>query len=699
MAAAPSSRPKLDEYAKKILQRERRSLQRRSASDAEQRLETARSQMRYAQDRIHNVNRATNENAFLRSVHALVTAVESSFGLNVPIHIGATIWGSIGEVQASTDFQSIRIVYPRHLIPASDLGFDAAVLTNTIADIKGISYHEIGHNLFTVPFPDLVALAAEEGFIFPSDRGSSEFQWTWNVLEDQRMEAAVVRESPVMVDYFTTMVLTHILQSNGERARQYIKANQWALIAGRRYLPRAVRTGVRERFVEAFDADTADHVSFLIHKYASSTSAAEMLRTVVEFKDLFMSLDLDIPANTDQHTYSGAGTNGVSQSDSQQRIQKSASQPSQDDDEQSESQSTFAPGNSDESDEDESTETGDSAGDDQDGDDGESTDGTSEDGDDGSPQSDLPSDKPGRDRGRSDVQDTPPPSSVPGTGASSTGNTDSLEDSVAQALDDANSRRLSDSSLQSAVRSVYETVGSDQVPLTRHFTPHQMSNETLASTAVALASTLEQALNVYMAETAPLWQQRQSRGVIDPFAYRTRTSGSLDYRRSYEDGDVGVDMAVTLALDISGSMHGWDDHLGAAAFATKSACDALGIPCSVVEFNHNARLLWLPSDPPSLVSLRCDGGTNPTEAMDSLEYLSYDKRFHLIVVMTDGEFVKEFQGFNYYRTDERFFLGLAFGNSSLQYALERQGADEAYAIGDLMQIPEIVSNFIVSRMR
>lgn len=162
-------------------------------------------------------------------------------------HAEHTDLGRVG-VSAYTDFSQIVIKVAEGKFPSlSTLGAGAF-----LSSIRGLFHHEAGHIIYTIP---LKAMAdGLENRTDPKSRalddrlskvtGLTGFdRWmrihtVWNVLEDQRMESARVRDFTAAGSYLTTMVADFLLDDREEDF--YPKS--WYLLAGRTYLPRKVRS-------------------------------------------------------------------------------------------------------------------------------------------------------------------------------------------------------------------------------------------------------------------------------------------------------------------------------------------------------------------------------------------------------------------------------------------------------------------------
>ena len=107
-------------------------------------------------------------------------------------------------MKAWTDFDQIYIGYRMH----DDIRLLAATM-------RGLAYHEGGHCRFTLPFTQLAEAA---GHASPTMR--VRIHHAWNMLEDQRMETAVVSDSPRKAAYLTPVIMTELTRHRRQRCRQ-----------------------------------------------------------------------------------------------------------------------------------------------------------------------------------------------------------------------------------------------------------------------------------------------------------------------------------------------------------------------------------------------------------------------------------------------------------------------------------------------
>lgn len=668
--------------AKRIIQSERRKLQRQASTFAKERMDQARRSLRDAESTKMDSAKTSNDEALFRGLLGLLRATETTWNIDAPISLERT-WEK--EIKAFTDFQTVQIKYPDKMIPAKVGDFNVDSLRTFISDVKGLTYHEIGHIRFTTPYPVLWDL------VYPGDIPVPDYHHTWNVLEDQRMEAAVIADSPNIAGYFTTMILKHMLDNYGKRGAR-TDAMQWLLMIGRRYLPSDIRKELRRAFINEFGKDTALLADQVVGDYMCATTPQEMLAAVVVFHNLINNLGAKVPLGIDTHRATIPGgppsrNNGAGAEEASNQIQKSASDNPLDNEELDDESVGYGSGESGDEEGDEESNRGQAAG---------------EEGDEDSDQAESPSstagDKPSKD-GDSQTpmsQDAKPaPGSPGGHGTAKKTLTERVQDSI----DNFNESMKTDRSINETIRSIHEYANSRTSSLPSYRAVASQRDD-FAEEAEEAASAMVQTLTYYTAESAPMWQSHQRRGILDPFVYRTRQPGDMEYRRQYDDrGGDSIDIAITVMLDVSGSMGGNEYNLGAVAYTCKKACEALDIPCTVCTFEDGGYVLWAPEDKAEHLSIMMGGGTNPIQVCDALSEQAYDKGNHLVLVMTDGAFNNSFNGFQHYGADGRYFIGFGYGGYYSTASLEANRVHEAYSINNLMDIPKALTGFLSAFLR
>jgi hypothetical protein len=661
-------------------------------------------------------------------------AVMNSWGLTLPVSIAPSSYPG-----GWTDFKSITVKH-RSKVPDFTPGQEEttfvpdAFLRQVATETRAIFYHEVGHNLFTVPLSDLIALAVEDGdIVFPNEhvlgdgwtfRGatsfgplgdplpaigrrktstltpttgpagqavlaveendvvlylpSSTFQHFWNVLEDQRMECALVEESPNIAAYLTVLVDTVILPKVdvfGEPTEpKSIGATSWALVAGRTYLPPAMRRASKAAWNHQTGA-AADDVAAIVAAYCSATTPGDMVAAVLDLQALLVT-PYGAPG-VDDHSRINQGAPSP---DARERIGKTAK--GEQDEEPSEATSGASKGSSEKPGEE------------------------SEDEQDGSGADDSSDDS--KKDWTGDHRATSPGSESPSEGEY-------------QDILDADARPEVDADLEDAREKLQEildqddAITSDVAAMNEAYSTHDGSlrqitlpptnNSEMAATASSLAWEVESSFRTASADAAPHWESQQRRGFLEPIRYRTRQPGDTEIFRNYVDGgEPGTDLAVSLFLDISGSMQGTEDELGVVAWSVKTACDNLGIECDVNLFNSSGVSVWGSQDraSESVPRIETCGGTNPSQAFLGALTRERDASSHFIIVMTDGSWdIDAGSGLPDLRKDNwsslllYFSAGESGGLTPLPSLAARCGTDEAYSTGDLMNIPRIVEQCLV----
>lgn len=688
----PRKKQWASEVARQAHSNTRRRLAREAAERESNRLARARDEINSAARRARDKEANRRMNMVSNGLTPRLRAVMNSWGINLPLSISAA--HTIG---AHTDFKSITVYHDYRLVPRQDNFFNTPAddITETIvseeelrqiaAETRGLFYHEVGHNLFTVPFQVLLTAAWKEGFVAPpsilhavgtEDDGTTPTTWggtrygqmqqAWNVLEDQRMEAALVEDSPHIASYLTVLVMRNIVSHSSGNG-----AGSWALAAGRYYLPEAVRSSARTLWDST--VWSASDVEDTIAAYMVATTASDMVKQVLRMHDILGDMSIRQADSHGQFARADkTSTENAQEKISQVGQQAQQSVPSK---EQEQGQSSASESSSD-----------------SDSDDGQA-DGNSNDSDSNSTSN----------------------SSQASTGAGSGDDFDSDSDNywnrrnamsdLREALQDAVSDLKDDETLTDDVRSMNEAHATDSGAMPQWGNVSSSTNEETSSKAVAVVDDIERAFMLATEDCAPHWESGQRRGVLDVIRYSTRQPGDVEIFRNYtDDGDPGHDLAVSLFLDISGSMMGTGDELGAAAWAVKVACDRLGISCDVSLFNESGYRLWEENDSPEYIpTIGAGGGTDPTTAFNSVLYEEREQKTHLVLIMTDGAWNNDNIKVTNWKHSNVHSVLFFYDKYSRSKAMQPdhklaalRGADEAYEVNDLIHIPQALESILIS---
>lgn len=652
-----------------------------AAKEAEERAEARRQQV---EAEIHLLRTRASERVIVeaevamdRAMRALLgrlNAVKASFGrTDVTARLeSASKWAGWADFNDG----SMVIKYPVTEAYAWRPNTNAAATKDEVvrraweyaAKVRGLYYHELGHHRFTLP---LATLAEQVG------QGGSE-NWrhlhtAWNTLEDQRMERFVVDDSPVVAAYLTLLVNDVIPAS---------ESASWLLLAGRAYLPKEVRDASKAVYAAEQGADKANEVERIVETYITAPTAEVAWQAVVDLYTL--TYNDPQPGRDDYHggiTYSpnpGGGNEWVpapSNPDPADPAQDAQPQPGQgtgSTDEDSNEDDAEPQGSSDDSNEDEDSESGatskgdddpqEGSEDDDQGDDGESTDSASD---------------------------------SKAAGGSSTD--EAMKKAVQDALDELSESETHKGDVRDMTAAAYSVDerdlraypgvdGLDAVPGER------------VREAEVLADNIRQAFQTATAHQDPIMQTGLRQGIIDPLRFRTRQAGDLDYRRGMDsEGNPSLRLRVNFLADISGSMGGYCDDLGVAAWAMQRACIDLGIASRVIGFDTRGFSIFDEDECPEVpVSINALGGTDPSEALRAA--LNHDDDVvNIVVVMTDGHWFGDTRIDNLAGPNDRVTLFLfGMGAMNIQQASNMYGTpDELVCSNDLADIPRLVERLLV----
>jgi hypothetical protein len=274
-----------DPYSKKLYATAKRDLARTQERVKKERGEEAKRRLTGIGYRPERYKVMTS--CFVAGMLPRLKAVMASYGMQLPVVATPCTTGPGG---GRTDFETIWVEYDTRLVASKDNLLDLNLLRRLAGVTRGIFYHELGHCRFSVPLWDLDI----SGYTTPGGIDSNKLRGAWNILEDQRMESAVVEESPHIATYFTGMVLELI--ATDERL-----ASNYPLLCGRWYLPTELVEESRRRFVKKNDPYTggellACQVSECIERYMVATTAKELADEVVCLEALLRNtipLDID----------------------------------------------------------------------------------------------------------------------------------------------------------------------------------------------------------------------------------------------------------------------------------------------------------------------------------------------------------------------------------------------------------------------
>lgn len=490
---------------------------------------------------------------------------------------------------------------------------------NTSADIvrlTGLAHHERCHLTYTPAIANTKRDPIGRVFV---DRGE-QADYTFNVLEDQRIESMDVAMLPSMRHYYSATVAGYVL--NGDENQMKLA---WLLVYGRRYLGTEVIEALESAF--KFPEHIAEIKRIIdsfrklnLFQHGDKVVAGRLLE---ELCDLLFDQMQEQPDYSHPQACQGHGGAG-GDSDQEQAAQgqaKLAAQEEDDeddeDDEEGEGGGGSGSGDDDEEDDD----------DDSDGDGGDGEDGEDEDGDDS--DSDSPSDG-GASKG--------------GQGAGSgtrqgDEQSDPVQDAI-NALADALNQAVNDPAIQQEVQSNLQATknGAGRTDITKHNGWEKDTRPDAVLAARALSKRLERMRD----NLDPGWESNLHSGRLDmQAAIRTRDP-LADIWQQWNEGKVdATDVETVVIVDQSGSMGDHERALSDAAWSIKHGHDKIGASCTVWGFDTQGFLIYGANDkavPGIFPNTPALGGTEPSSVIvEAARILDDSKRKRkMFIVMTDG---------------------------------------------------------------
>lgn len=488
-----------------------------------------------------------------------------------------------------------------------------------VTSLKGLTIHEIAHILLTPRSgSDLMEWLME-----------TDFKRSWNALEDQRIESALLVTYPSIKPWLEATMDEYLLKT----------PEQWALsfplIHGRKYLDAKVRLLVREVFVN--QQDVAE-LSSIIDQYRTLNMAeeadVETAKVLIErYHELTKDLRLPNPNGHNGRSINEHETNVKSRPWSKDK-QKEASDKvgeESEDDEDFDWSDLFD--DEDEPDEDDSDG---GEGDSDEGDSDDEDEGDSEDGD--STSSDQSSDSDSGSKG--DLKDD-------STGGGKGGSTGSPE---AKAL-----QKLLEQNLEETLESLADKIANDidlyngDVLLEGEAVPEPERYEherilPVSAKSAEGADAFGFSLQQLRAEQAPAWARRTTSGRINPARWEAGCAIEEAFDRWEEGHEDATDIECVVLLDVSGSMSDMDVKAHESMWAIKSALDSIQASTSVIAYSdgsYDSRILYSAHEQVGS-DMRFIGSLYGTDPYKSLQYARFllansSRAIKLLIVITDGQ--------------------------------------------------------------
>ncbi len=510
-----------------------------------------------------------------------------------------------------------------------------------IAEIKGASYHELAHILWTPrkasePTKTIAGLAQVQPF-------STIFR-SYNILEDQRIETRFVAKYRGSEGYFISMASSFIY--NDDACKQN-PAMVFILSYGRRFLDRSI-VSMSEKLFEKFIHDenmsvSTQEIKDLIDEYRLLVFPRNHVRgtEIVKRFDEIMRIIEKTNENTDgdggggnpggqeggqgddpgdgdgngggnqipvRHNDSG-GQNGGGHGS----INKGTPVRTSEQDEDVERQEKY---------------------------DQEKSGSGSDDSADDEEDSDSGSDEPASNDGSS---------KEPGTGSQEDGEGSSGEQgkkrhAVFEKLLEEGKRGtdiISQDAFDS-VKTIVKTVQKARMSAK----PNLKNCVPTPTTPIMRGSSkkIQDAFNLIRADGEDVWESGMSNGRLNTGQAMNARKLHLNVFDQFVDlGDDANSFEVVLLIDQSGSMNGFkQEAVSQGLWIIRNACSALDIPITVIGYDDDAWLLFsseTPAKPHEYMSLDCRGGTSPNPALLwALNIFSTSEaKNKLLFTLTDGQ--------------------------------------------------------------
>lgn len=520
--------------------------------------------------------------------------------------------------------------------------------------IKGLVYHEGGHIMWTTPLLTVCKTSACPGNHFLNKDILNDymqyvdnvdvvigylsapvpnhvFHSAWNILEDQRMELAMVDTSPIMAKYFSTIVSKYAVDTSDP-------GKSWPWLAGRIYMPVDIRRAIRTEAYKRKQHPIILLIESTIRKYQRSNDPNEMHQAVIDMASC-MAIWMDGNPTSghpelDKHT-GIIGTNGQ----------------------------TFK--NIDLKDTPEIDPI------DKTPDDGVNDRCDQEEGDrDGEKEKNSAKDK--------DKVDDPTAGDQGG------------EKSISEQLAELAGENIATMN-QNEVFNFIGDVNAGRSGIAPRDTSLRDMHQTEISKSMDIRNSMLDTLDKLVTQVDPSWSFYQEDGVLDPTAYLTRDPGDMDFWSGMDgDSSNGHDLAVSLLIDTSGSMDGRIDRVSLITMGIRKACEHYNIPCTITTFSEEVKLVSF-GDEEEMRFVRMDagGGTKIFEAMTILDEQRCGKHYHLVVILTDGEW-SDLRDVRLWGTPNRHIMIVGIGVS--HEIIASKGANSAITITDVDQLAPLVTN-------
>lgn len=492
--------------------------------------------------------------------------------------------------------------------------------TSDMMLVTALNYHELAHCMFmprldTQLVKDIRALGAFH---------------TFNILQDQIDETRFVQLYDPAKSYFTSLVTSYMMKND-----EYLE-NNYVLVAGRLFLPRALREKFKERFSRPKLIDDIDRLVAEYKTLAYPDDQKRMFDVVKELHKLINDMDV---------TNSGTPHDGITEGapDAERSRQLASEKEDHGEDEEEDTSESQGTSDDEEDDAQASTDDPDDQGSEDSGDDAEAA-----------PDADT-------DSSSSEAQDP-----VPEEPSQEEPDDRTLEDAIKDAFDQAQ---------EDVEQEVEDRIDSVKDEESNYRVDQALDEHYRATPTPELLGVVERCKEEFRQaaeQHAPGWHTQQRQGKLNPRHYAKALRGNENvYRRWREGVHDALDFEVVFLLDRSSSMAGQSIEEACNSLWVLRRCfDDLDGIVTTLGFGSGDSLLSQRNDYASrdtIPQFRASGGTYVTNSIkEAKRILSVSRKpLKLCVIITDGGFSDPQQALDQIRvfTEPISIIGIGFDTS------------------------------------
>lgn len=600
------------------------------------------------------------------AIKSVTTVVARSFNIDQPINYryetGFTMrtpW-----LTAYTNLLSMELrIDPRKV---EDVGNDDEKVRRVVAVIKGATYHEVAHCLWT---KHMIA------DYFSDDANRRKYHRAWNLLEDGRIESLLITKSPVIKKYLLPMMWDIVVAINDEDEPHRRLGSAVPFLLVRPYIPRgmqrqAIHSAKKHvsKLQPCYSQDIAGLINDMLSAskgYNACTNITDQIPFIMQFHELMTrwsymfggdNLATDTVGSENAQTGNPNVVEGVenpSEWDGWEITEES------EESEESDTPINADPNTPSDSDSDPTAENG-------------------KDVDGGDNRRESDDNQPQKSSDSKDDNISADHSKASDHGDESDGIYNELNESVENAV--------SDYELKAIMQEWNSILSTGLRKYDGFIAPH----DAVVKQGDQVRAGMINALDTVVMTASPSWKYRMDNGsVLDVDAFTNRELGDDSYWMAKDDsGERGHDLAISVLLDCSGSMSHNLSSLGACAYGIHGASQALGIPCTTSIFGSVGYLLWDSDTAPIATVLPDLGGTHVRECLQALPLQREGKSRHIVFILTDGDWEYEVPSLQPYIEDGMYIVLIGL-NLSVQ-RLQFKQPTRAINIKSVMDLPKQV---------